>query len=118
MSIEIYLEKMRQIQENLLNFIESEDDNLDQSFQKIKQMLLDTQIQNNIYEFKSFLHLVNKISNNHNRKINFICKIEKILILFKNEMQKYLTFLHLTKEFFYFYLMKKSLLSIIILLKR
>ena len=85
-----YIEKMRQIHRKFLDFLESGYD-LDNEFQSIIKILFDERIQSNMHEFKSFLHLIVKVSNNHYRTYNFFNKIEKIIISFKKEMQSYFT---------------------------
>ena len=66
MSIEKYLEEMKNIQENLLDYIDSET-NVDDKYQNLKNILEDIKIHDNQFEIKPLLYLIVKISNNHHR---------------------------------------------------
>ena len=87
MNIQDYLDKMKTIQSNLLQFIDSE--NIEENFQNLIQILDDQKIRNNRHELKSFLYLILKISNNHHRSPDFFKKIGKILVFFSDEMKNY-----------------------------
>ncbi|KAK8842426.1 hypothetical protein M9Y10_026009 [Tritrichomonas musculus] len=77
MEIQEFLIKMANIQNALLHFIESEPN--ETNFQNFVKLVEDNQIQKDRQKFHSFLYLLNKVSNNHNRNTDFISKFEKIL---------------------------------------
>ena len=88
MTIIEYIEKQKKIQNLLLVFIDS-DDNVEENYQNLLQLLQNQKIKDNKSELKSFLHLLLHISDNHHRSNNFFGKIERILLQFKDEMTKY-----------------------------
>ena len=70
MNIKDFLEKMANIQQNILEYFDDEDDSEDK-FQKIKVILTNNKIKDSQHELKPFLYLLSKISNNHQRSSNF-----------------------------------------------
>ena len=84
MNIQRYLAKMKGIQDNLLEFLKSEDDFKD-TLNQFTNFLKKQLVQNEI--LKDFLNLLSKISMNHQRTVNFIKKIESILTFLKNDIQ-------------------------------
>ena len=105
MSIEKYLEEMRKIQENLLDFIDYET-NIEEKYQNLKNIFDDINIHNNQFEIKSLFYTIVKISNSHYRESGFFSKIEQILKLFKNDMSKYFS----NSELFHIFKSNKRLL--------
>ena len=87
MNIQDYLEKMRCIQEDLLKYIE-EDGGTDDYLEGLQKLFNSKNIQDNYHEFKSFLHLLLNISNNHHRNSTFFDKMRKIFRTIKNEIIK------------------------------
>ncbi|KAK8839663.1 hypothetical protein M9Y10_032033 [Tritrichomonas musculus] len=87
MSITESIEQKKRIQESLLEFIEDESN----SEENFVQVINDQKIQADKYEFKSLIQIINKISDNHQRILNFIEKIERILVFFKTDLNKYFT---------------------------
>lgn len=85
-----HLKKMKIIQENLLEYIDCED-NLNENLEIFKQFLHDQKIKDDCYELKEFFHLIVKIANNHHRTANFYTKIDSILLYLKNEINQYYT---------------------------
>lgn len=90
MSIQEYLEKMKNIQKYLLEFIENED-KYEENYQNLIKIFDDNKIQKNRYDLKALLHLIVNIANNHYRGQNFFSKIEKIILLFEEEIKNYFT---------------------------
>ena len=90
MSIQEYLEKMKNIQKILLEFIENED-NCEENYQNLTNIFDDYKIRKNRYDLKSLLHLIVNIANNHYRGNGFFSKIEKIILLFEDEIKNYFT---------------------------
>ena len=82
MILEKYLDAMRNIQENLLVFLE-DDFNTEENFLNLLNILDDQKIIENRHNFQLLLRLIVIISKNHYRGPNFISKIEKILRNFK-----------------------------------
>ena len=105
MSIEKYLEEMKKIHENLLDYIDSET-NIEEKYQNLKNIFEDIKIHNNQFEIKSLFYLIVKISNNHHRESGFFSKIEQILELFKDDMSKYFS----NSELFHIFKSNKRLL--------
>ena len=71
-----HIDKMVNIQENLLEFLEDEKSgNLDQLLRKINYY----KIRNNKSQLRTFLHLISKISDNHHLNVDFNNKLEQIL---------------------------------------
>lgn len=87
MSIQQYLDGMKKIQENLLDFLENEE-NEEENFQNLNSIFADLKIPDDPHMFKSLLYLIAKISNNHHHEQNFFSKIFKILKLFINDIKK------------------------------
>ncbi|KAK8849328.1 hypothetical protein M9Y10_018700 [Tritrichomonas musculus] len=85
-----YLDIMKNIQENILQFLEDGTDSTD-SFQVLENIFKDTKIKENKHDFLSFLHLISKILNNYHRSHLFFSKIERILQYFQKDIKTNLT---------------------------
>ena len=59
---------MKKIQENRLDYIDSEI-NLEEKYQKLIKIFDDIKIRNNQFKIKSLFYLILKISNNHQSNI-------------------------------------------------
>ena len=81
-------EKMKTIQNALLEFLEDES-NSEENYENFIKVVGDFQITKDKYKFKSIMQLINAIGNNHHRVTNFICKLEQILDHFKKDLQNY-----------------------------
>ena len=90
MEIREYINKKKNLYVKLLEFLDDEN-NKEENYQNLMKILEDQKIKEDFREFKSTLHLINKISNNHNRSENFFSKIEKIFMIFKETIKKYFT---------------------------
>ena len=88
MSSQEYLDTMKDIQENILNFLE-EKENSEENFIILENKFEGNKIKDHSYELLSLLHLISKIGNNHHRFPNFFSKIERILLIFKEDIKKY-----------------------------
>ena len=84
------LERKKKIQESLLIFLE-EESNVEENYGNFVQIIKSQKIQEDKYEIKSLIQMINKISDNHQRIFNFIEKIERILKLLKTDLNKYFT---------------------------
>ena len=88
MSSETFVEKMKSIQNFLLEFLEAESDANDK-YENFINLISTQEINNKKHEFTALLQLINHIGNNHHRAPNFISKVERVLRQFKQEIQKY-----------------------------
>lgn len=86
MSFDEYLKKFRKVQKKILNFIEEEED-VEVHFENLKRVLINIKIQNNFQDNKMILKLIFAISDNYRRRLVFFDKIEKILMIFKDEIK-------------------------------
>lgn len=76
------IERKKEVQELLLNFIDSIDDD------KVEILKLSEIIENNKIELKEFLYLITNISENHHRYPSLFPKIEQILLIFKESIKQ------------------------------
>ena len=104
-AIHEYLEIMKVIQENILNYID-EESNVQEKYCKLQNIIDDLQIRDNQHIFKQLLYLLLKVSNNHHRESNFFNKIEQIFILIKKDMTKYFS----NSELFHIFKSNKRIL--------
>ena len=81
-----HFNKMNCIQEMLLDFFENEGN---EKLVDIVSYYDSLKIHENQYQFKEILHLITRISDNHNRCNNLLDKIFLILKDFANEIKKY-----------------------------
>ena len=107
----MYIEKMKEIQDLLLDFLDNEQES-EENYAKIIRIIDHQQLQNDIYKLKAILYLILEIANNHHRKPDFYSKIEKIMIIFKNDIEH--SFSNL--QIFNFY--RKNKIILLILLKQ
>lgn len=70
MCIESFIKKGKEMQNDLLDFI---DDQIE--YLTFTQKLIQYQLQKNHYEFKTFLYLIVNISNNHYRYPSFFQRL-------------------------------------------
>lgn len=68
--IEEYIEKMKNIQCNILEYIE-DDVNIEENFQNLIKLFKDQNIRTNQHDIKSILYILCKIANNHRRNSLF-----------------------------------------------
>ena len=85
---EEFLDKNKKIQDELLDFIRN-DENDTESFQNLQTLFDDINIRNDKHDLTTLLHLLTKISNNHHRGPSFFDKIEKIIIIFKDDIKSF-----------------------------
>ena len=109
MNIEEYMEKMKIIQDKILNFIVNED-NDEENYENLIKIINDQQVNRNQHDLKVFLYLIIKIANNHHRNCNFFRKIEQILHEVKVEIKKNFS----NKEIFKIFNPSKRILLFII----
>ena len=95
MNVQEYLIQMKNIQSKILEFVENEDFNKD----SISSFIISQLNSDNIFEIKEILHLISKIENNHHRSQLFFDKIQFIIILLKEKIQKCLSNFEIFKIF-------------------
>ena len=88
MKIQAYLDKMKAIQGNLLQFLD-DSSNSEENYQNLIKIFEDQKIQESQHELKSVLHLITRIANEHHRSPNFFSKIDQILNNFKKDIQQF-----------------------------
>ena len=88
MSSQEYLNMMKDIQENILIFLEEEAKS-EGKLLFLESKFNDTKKSDYKYYLLSIMHLISKIVNNFYRFPNFFAKIEKILLIFKEDIKKY-----------------------------
>ena len=87
MNVKDVSETMKNVQLNLLNFLDKDYD-VEENFQILKAIFDEQDFQNKKYFLNSLFHLITEISNNHNRSANFYEKIERVLDYFKNSIKQ------------------------------
>ena len=90
MSFEEILEKWKVIYQNILEFLDIEDDS-EVHLNEFNNILNDQSIRERKEDISTFLHLLISIANNHHRSSNFFVKIDQILKLFRTEIQHFYT---------------------------
>lgn len=88
MEIKSYLEKRKEIQSSIHDFIVSNECDTEEKYQNLIQIFNDQGIlNNNNKEIKTILRIIAKIANNHYRAPNFFARIEKIMLFFKDTIK-------------------------------
>ena len=90
MSIEKYIEKIKNIEEILLEFLDTEA-NTEEYFLNLTKIIDKNKICSDKHELALFLHIISKLSKNRHRYHNFISNLEKFLRYYSNDIQKKLT---------------------------
>ena len=85
--IQRYSNKMEPIQEKLLFYIDN-NENEEENFLNLTDHLRKFNLIENKAKMKSFLYILLKISDNHQRKLNFFNKIESVLSYLQIHIQK------------------------------
>ena len=107
MNINEMIEKMKMIQSRLLRFINEEND-IEEHFQNFKEIFEDHQILDKYIVL--VIHLISQVSSSHYRNNDFISKIERILLIFKDEMKNRFV----NSVLFYFFKNNKRILLFLI----
>lgn len=95
-----YLEKKKQLQKKLLDFVEIDGDN-QKEFQLLLQICKEQNIPGDRNEFLAFLYLLCVISINHYRNSKFLKNIEQILFNFRDDISKSFTYYEIFHIFKY-----------------
>ena len=109
MDSKVYLEEMKKIQQNLLDLLDYEK-NIEEKYQNLKNVFDDIKIYDDQYKIKSLMYLLLHICKNHHREEGFFNKIEQILKLFKDSLQKYFS----NSELFHIFKSNKRILLFLI----
>ena len=110
-----YLDKMKDIQENVLNFIEDES-NSDANYNSLVRLLSNLLNQYGDQQLKPILYIILKVSNNHRRSPTFFPKIERIILYFKDKIkqtfsnQEIFDFIKSSKRIILFFIRKKMMI--------
>ena len=83
MDIRLFIEKMKLLEEQFLNFIENECEETE-FITEIEK----SNIKSNPYELEEILHMISKIANHHFRNQLFLQKIYQVLLFLKEDIQK------------------------------
>ena len=83
MELQAHMNKMKEIYEQILNYVEKDED-ID-SYTSIVQYFENQKLENH-NELKEILYMLLKFSKNHHRQTNFFDKIEKIFVLLKDKI--------------------------------
>ena len=86
MEIQQYLSQKKDIQKGLLSFIECEHE-IEEKYINLINIIKDQKIQQDPQELQMFLSLLVNITN-HKRTSNFYERLEKILLMFQNEIKQ------------------------------
>ena len=111
MSSKEYLEKIKNVQSTLLEFLEKEV-NAEEIFQNLCS-ILNNFINNDKNQLRLFLHLISKISKNYHDGPHINNKIIRVIEYLEESIKKNLSnseifkFSKTAKEFFYFLLKRK-----------
>ena len=88
-----------------MTFIENDDDNPD-DFQNLVQIIEKLHLKNDPIEFKAFIHLLSKITKNHQSCQRFLKRIEQMFNYLKADIKQTLS----DSEFFHFLKINKRVL--------
>ena len=92
-----YLDKNKEIQKQLLLFLDKED-NIEANYKNLIELFTNYKILDNYHEFKSLLYLLSNVSNNHYQTPCFNSKIEQLLKYLKSDINKHFTNLKIFKQ--------------------
>lgn len=85
MSVHQYIDKIKFIQNQIIQYIDSEE-SVEEYFVNVVRSINDNQIQKSRYDMKIILYFLLALSNNHHRYYDFFSKIEKIILYMKEEI--------------------------------
>ena len=91
MIINEFLDKMKEMETKILNYIRCYD-NIEENYQNMINLFTEQNVKDKKHNIKLLLNLISKITNHHNRTKDFLKKIEKILLYFKNEIVQFSSF--------------------------
>ena len=115
--IKDYFKDINEIYENIIDYLENEQNNNEKEIQNPNYTFIDQDIINDKYKLNFLLHLLCKIAENHNRSFNLIKKIEKIILSLKKEINNNYTndqifdIFKTSKKLLYFLFKEKIIIS-------
>ncbi|KAK8835741.1 hypothetical protein M9Y10_040560 [Tritrichomonas musculus] len=87
MSIKQFLDELKEIHKNLLEYLDNESE-MEVNFQILTKNFDNYNIRKDQHILKSLLRLLLNIANNHHRHPTFFNKIEKIILIFKDQIEQ------------------------------
>lgn len=89
MSIQEFLDDMKKIQKNLIDFLDSEEKSEEKSerINNFTKLINDLQILDDQNKFRSVLHIIVQLANDHHRCSDFFDKIDQILQIFSQHIK-------------------------------
>ncbi|KAK8840975.1 hypothetical protein M9Y10_027811 [Tritrichomonas musculus] len=84
--IKEYSQKMKEIQELILNFLDNDDDQ-EAQYNNLIKLINDQKIPSDKQGLRTILHLISKICDNYHRSKHFFNKIEKVIKNYQNEIK-------------------------------
>lgn len=108
MNSQVYIQKKNEIQEKILEFLDSKNKS-EEDFTKLIKLFDLNQVDQD-YDFKMILSMILRIANNYRRIPSFFDKIEKILIVFKDKIKQIFT----NDEILIFFISNKRLISFLV----
>lgn len=87
LDVQSFFKTMKETQRSILDFIENEE-NAEENYQNLINFCKNQKIQEDYNLFKSTLYILKNIANNHHRNQDFISKIEKILMNYKDSIKQ------------------------------
>ena len=109
MKSQYYLQKRKNIQACIINFIDEENKN-DENLLILKDIFKDQEMLESRDEIIELFHFLTKLANNHHQSASFFTKIEQLISLFKNEITKFLS----QTEIFQIFMKNKRILLFLI----
>lgn len=85
-----YITEMKLIHKNILDFVDSDED-LESKYEELGRVLNPTQIKKNKFGLIEILYIILCIANKHYRSYNFFDKIERMLLLLKEDIKNTFT---------------------------
>lgn len=108
-NIHTYVDKLKYLQHTVLKYLDTPGDS-ESDYHDIIEYFEEQKIHQNRNELESILRLLLKISNEHHREATFYPKIEKILLVFKEDIKIF----HSNYEIFQIFKSNKRLLLFLI----
>ena len=88
MNIEEYINSLKNIYNSLIEYIDSEKEEEDESYIQLKQIIEDQNISEKVDDLHELLIMIDKISNDHHRQTGFFKKIERILLFLSTAIKQ------------------------------